>query len=386
MQMTEQRTRPRAGTVERSQTRVEVRSLRKAFGSGAAAVHALDGIDLTVAAGEMVVLLGPSGCGKTTLLRSIAGLERPDAGEIWIDERCVYSATRRIFLPPEARDLGMVFQSYALWPHMNVRENVAYPLRCRRVPKRDINERVDAVLAAVRLHGLGDRMPAQLSGGQQQRVSLARAIVANPGVILFDEPLSNVDAKVREQLRLEIVRLQDEFGFGAVYVTHDQSEAGALAKKLVIMRDGNVVESGTPEQLYAQPHSSYVANFMGTTNGLAGVVSEAFETGAVVTTPAGPVQGVPADPVTLSDEVGAFFRPEACVISPTRPEATTNVWAGRVLHRMFMSAYVEYLVQLDLPGGEDVRILVSTSTDAPWKADETVWVHVPPTAVRVIHD
>ena len=387
-EQTTQVTQPASATADRPPTRVEVRSLRKSFGSGQGVVRALDGIDLTVDAGEMVVLLGPSGCGKTTLLRSIAGLERPDDGEIDINGRCVYSAARKAFLPPEARDLGMVFQSYALWPHMDVRTNVAYPLRCRRVPKAQVRPRVDAVLDAVGLHGLAERLPSQLSGGQQQRVSLARAIVANPSVILFDEPLSNVDAKVREQLRREIVRLQREFGFGAIYVTHDQSEAGALADKLVIMSAGHIEESGSPEQLYAQPHTSYVATFMGSTNELRGVLGRPDDPagGVTVATAAGDVQGELVTPATPAAEVAAFFRPEACVLSEIRPEVPANVWRGRLRQRMFMGTYAEVVVELEVPGEGAVSVIVYTNAVTRWQPDQQVWLHVPPSAVRVIHD
>jgi iron(III) transport system ATP-binding protein len=373
--------------VDRSEIRIEVRSLRKTFGTGSAVVRALDGIDLTVAAGEMVVLLGPSGCGKTTLLRSIAGLERPDSGEIYINQRCVYNPAKKIVLPPEARDLGMVFQSYALWPHMDVRTNVGYPLRCRRVNKHEIAERVEAVLDAVGLHGLDRRMPSQLSGGQQQRVSLARAIVANPSVILFDEPLSNVDAKVREQLRREIVRLQSEFGFGAVYVTHDQSEAGALADQLVIMSAGHIEESGSPEELYARPHTTYVATFMGATNDLKGVLVDGSEgPEGTLATDAGEVRGLVVSPKAGSTSARAFFRPEACELSAEQPQTSVNVWPARVQHRMFMGTYAELLVELDGVGDEPVNLIVYSNTATAWEEGTKAWLHVPPAAVRLIHE
>lgn len=385
MQMTEQRTRPRAGTVERSQTRVEVRSLRKAFGSGAAAVHALDGIDLTVAAGEMVVLLGPSGCGKTTLLRSIAGLERPDAGEIWIDERCVYSATRRIFLPPEARDLGMVFQSYALWPHMNVRENVAYPLRCRRVPKRDISDRVDAVLAAVRLHGLGDRMPAQLSGGQQQRVSLARAIVANPGVILFDEPLSNVDAKVREQLRLELLAMQDRLGFAAIFVTHDQTEAMILGDMIAVLGRGKVAQIGAPRDIYARPANQYVADFIGSANKLPVFASSkrANGGGTEFDSPLGPLVTTHEQPELDGDGPAvAIWRPEQFSISvgPEAPQKE-NCWQGVVTARLFLGSHEEIVIDVD---GTQLTVWTTEALDLDARG-QRVWVHVDPKNLRILN-
>ena len=246
---------------------------------------------------------------------------------------------------------------------------------------------MEAVLDAVGLSGLAGRMPSQLSGGQQQRVSLARAIVANPSVILFDEPLSNVDAKVREQLRREIVRLQNEFGFGAIYVTHDQSEAGALADQLVIMSTGHIEESGSPEELYAHPHSTYVATFMGATNELRGVLTDGQGTSdAVLATKAGEMHGLLVNPSATSTDVVAFFRPEACVLSATRPEATANVWRAKLLHRMFMGTYAELMVELDLPGDERMSVIVYTNAATDWGPDANMWLHVPPSAVRVIHE
>jgi ABC-type Fe3+/spermidine/putrescine transport system ATPase subunit len=236
--------------------------LTKRFGT----VTAVAGIDLTVPAGEVVSLLGPSGCGKTTTLRMVAGLERPTAGRIRVGGRIV--ADRGTHLPPEARGMGMVFQSYAVWPHMTVFENVAFPLRQRRDPR--LRERVGTILETVRLSHLAARYPSELSGGQQQRVALARALVAEPAVLLLDEPLSNLDARLREELRTEIRRLQQQLGVTAVFVTHDQAEALALSDRVCVMQAGRVEQMGPPHLVFREPATRFVAEFMGWRNLLQG--------------------------------------------------------------------------------------------------------------------
>ena len=237
---------------------VELIGLRKAFG----AARAIDEVHLSIAPGEFLALLGPSGCGKTTLLRAIAGLIAPDAGAIRIGGRMIVDAQRRLFIPPERRNLGMVFQDYALWPHMRVRENVAFPLEARGAPKA---QRADLVATALRRVGLtpfAERFPSELSGGQQQRVALARAIVNGPGLLLFDEPLSNLDAGLRETLGREISTLVRELGATAIYVTHDQGEALSLSDRIAVMRDGRVAQLGAPEDLYRDPADAWVAGFL----------------------------------------------------------------------------------------------------------------------------
>jgi iron(III) transport system ATP-binding protein len=229
---------------------------------------AVDDLDLEIAEGEFLVLLGPSGCGKTTTLRCLAGLEQPDRGSIAFGETTVFDARAKINLPPERRDIGMVFQSYALWPHLTVGKNIAYPLKARRIKQGLAENWVGQMAELVDCQALLDRYPSQLSGGQQQRVALARGLVARPELVLFDEPLSNLDARLRDQVRAEINELHGRLGFTAVFVTHDQSEALALGDKLAIMKHGRIEQYATPEDVYERPASEYVAEFIGMSNRL----------------------------------------------------------------------------------------------------------------------
>lgn len=247
-----------------------VESLRKAYGSGRHRVEALRGVSFSLPPGKVLGVLGPSGCGKTTLLRSIAGLEEPEEGTILLGERTLWSAREGIRLPPERREVGMVFQSYAIWPHMTVFENVAFPLRVRGRPEREVRQRVGSVLEMVRLSGLENRPATDLSGGQQQRVALARALVAQPSLLLFDEPLSNLDAQLREATLLELRSFLGELGITAVYVTHDRAEALALADRILVMREGQVVALGTPEEVYFHAQDPFVVGFVGRVNLLPG--------------------------------------------------------------------------------------------------------------------
>ncbi|MEE2745524.1 MAG: ABC transporter ATP-binding protein [Pseudomonadota bacterium] len=241
---------------------VNITALRKQFGEEVA----VDNVHLSVSQGEFVTLLGPSGCGKTTTLRCIAGLERLDAGEISIGDKIVVSADKDIFLYPEEREIGMVFQSYAVWPHMTVFDNVAYGLKVRRINATELRRKTNYALELVGLDHLADRFATKLSGGQRQRVALARAICYEPNVILFDEPLSNLDAKLREQMRDEIVRLQKEVGITSIFVTHDQSEALVMSDRIVVMDKAVIQQIGTPKDIYANPANSFVANFIGVAN------------------------------------------------------------------------------------------------------------------------
>jgi iron(III) transport system ATP-binding protein len=226
----------------------------------------MDGIDLDIANGEFLVLLGPSGCGKTTTLRCVAGLETPDSGRIAFGDHVVFDSSRRINLTPDKRNIGMVFQSYALWPHMTVRKNIGYPLRARRIKTTESKDWVSETATLVDCQNLLDRYPAQLSGGQQQRVALARGLVARPEVVLFDEPLSNLDARLRDLVRAQLHELHARLGFTAIFVTHDQSEALALADRMAIMRSGRFEQIGTPLEVFQHPATEYVAEFIGMAN------------------------------------------------------------------------------------------------------------------------
>ena len=247
---------------------VRIEHVFKRFG----AVTAVNDFDLVVKDGEFVSILGPSGCGKTTTLRMIAGFERATEGEIYIGDHCVSSSIKGSFAPPEKRDIGMVFQSYAVWPHMTVAENVGYPLKIQKVDKKEREERVQKLLELVHLGEYSKRYPHQLSGGQQQRVALARALVAQPGLLLLDEPLSNLDAKLRESMRFEILAIQKELGITVVYVTHDQGEAMAMSDRVVVMSAGVVQQIGAPHEIYTKPANKMVADFIGLVNFIDGEV------------------------------------------------------------------------------------------------------------------
>jgi putative spermidine/putrescine transport system ATP-binding protein len=310
--------------------RAQLRSLRKTFQS----TVAVEEFDLDVADGEFVALLGPSGCGKTTVLRMVAGITPPDRGEIRFGERRIDG------LPPERRNVGLVFQSYALFPHMSVAANVGFGLRMRGVTRAEAQRRIDAALGLVDLAALGLRYPRELSGGQQQRVALARALVFEPDVLLLDEPLSNLDAKLREQLREEIRALQRRLGMTAIYVTHDQAEAMALADRVVLMNAGRIVEIGEPQNLYRSPRHRFTAEFLGRTNILRGVANAGrveFSWGSLVGT-----NGVkPANgPVLLS------VRPEDISLQ------ATNDGPGRVVDVIFLGADVEHRIEVS---GEILR-------------------------------
>ena len=247
---------------------VTLKHITKAFGKNVV----VRDVDQVIRGGEFVTLLGPSGCGKTTILRMIAGFERPTEGEIWFDDRPISGG--KTFVPPEKRGIGMVFQNYAVWPHMTVFENTAYPLTIRKCPKEELKERVERALSLMNLTEYADRLPSQLSGGQQQRVALARALVAEPELLLLDEPLSNLDAKLRESMRFEIKRLQEKLGITVVYVTHDQTEAMAMSDRIFVINRGEVQQTGTPEEIYNHPANPFVADFLGKVDFFRGEVKD----------------------------------------------------------------------------------------------------------------
>jgi iron(III) transport system ATP-binding protein len=305
-------------------------------------VKAAQDVSFEVPEGKLFTLLGPSGCGKTTTLRSIAGLERPRSGEISVAGRVVYSGSRGIFVAPNRRGFGMVFQSYAIWPHMNVFQNAAFPLEvgARRFSRSEIRDKVMRVLTAVQLDGFADREATKLSGGQQQRLALARALAMEPQLLLLDEPLSNLDAKLRELMRFELKRLQRELGITTVYVTHDQSEALALSHEIAVMSDGRIQQIGPPRDIYERPRSRFVADFVGSTNFIEG---EMLALGRA-RTGIGEIEIAPGE-LRAGERVVVSVRPEDVELAETRPEGA-NVWQGRVDQKVFLGEFVDFQVKL----------------------------------------
>jgi iron(III) transport system ATP-binding protein len=324
---------------------VRVSQLSKVFGE----VPVLNDITFTIEDGEFFTLLGPSGCGKSTTLNCIAGLEDPTSGSITVGTTPFVDTARKLNVPPEERNLGMVFQSYALWPHMTIEQNLAMPLNIRRVPRAEKSQRIHEVLDKVGLAHLRDRYPHQLSGGQQQRVALARALVYSPGVLLLDEPLSNLDAKLREQARAWLKRLQVDLGITTVYVTHDQDEALSLSDRIAVMFDGHMAQIGTPTEVYQRPASAHVAAFVGSCNFLIGRVVTPSATSATVRLDSSGMIVTVATPtaVRAGDEVTIAIRPERLTITPKDATATgANVLDTVVLTRAYVGNRYEYGLKL----------------------------------------
>lgn len=329
---------------------IEVKSLSKTYADGEnVGVKAVDGISFTVEEGRFYTLLGPSGCGKTTTLRCIAGLERANGGEIVVAGRKVFSATDNSFVPAYRRPIGMVFQSYAIWPHLTVFENVAFPLRVgkQRFSSADIRNKVGSALAQVELAGYEERMATQLSGGQQQRLALARALVREPQVLLLDEPLSNLDAKLRERMRFELRELQRRLRITTLYVTHDQIEALSMSNVIAVMNAGVIVQEGGPRDIYLQPKSKFVANFIGSTNQLNGRVARlaADGTGAVKTED-GEISCQVLEGLPVGSNVVVVVRPESINLHVDRPASSLNVIEGKIGAAMFLGEYVDCAVEL----------------------------------------
>ncbi|MDB5095524.1 MAG: transporter ATP-binding protein [Candidatus Eremiobacteraeota bacterium] len=316
---------------------------------------AVQGLDFDVPEGKLFTLLGPSGCGKTTTLRMIAGLERPSEGAIRIDGRPVYDGAAGVFLPANKRPIGMVFQSYAIWPHMSVLQNVAFPLTVGedRPSREQARFRALRTLDLVGLADLADRPATTLSGGQQQRVALARALVREPKVLLLDEPLSNLDAQLRERMRGEIRAVQQALGITAVYVTHDQNEALAISDLILLMDGGVLVETGVPQQIYRRPRAEFTANFIGVANAFDGTVRGSDASGLVMQTPQGLIRAEAQPELRIGDAVRVFVRPENIELSRSRHGEED--WAGTVRYSIYQGDCWDYTVDVN---GADVRVRV----------------------------
>jgi iron(III) transport system ATP-binding protein len=350
---------------------IEIHNLFKRFKN----VVAINHIQLEVNQGEMLTLLGPSGCGKTTTLRCIAGLERPDEGDIVIDGKPMLSQG---FVHPSKRGIGMVFQNYAVWPHMKVYNNIVYGLKIQRLSRQSIREKAQKVLELVGLSGLEDRYPGQLSGGQQQRVALARALVGNPKVLLLDEPLSNLDAKLREELRFEIKSLVRRMGITSVYVTHDQAEAMVISDRVVVMEAGNVIQIGPPEEIYEKPANRFVADFIGTMNFMSGEIVEvpANTNEAYVRTEfSARLRCTKSDEKALKtgDKVFASIRPEDVKIFDAPPQTGDNIIKGTIVHRAYLGNFLYFFVNVN-----DTKIRVQVPHNVPKEEGQQLYLSLEP--------
>ena len=358
---------------------IRVSGLVKDFPGG---VRAVDGVDFEVPKGSLVTLLGPSGCGKTTSLRCIAGLEDPTSGTIEIGDRVVFDSATRTFVPPNRRRIGMVFQSYAIWPHMTVFQNVAYPLRNTKVKKTEIRDRVMNALELVGLAALAPRRAPNLSGGQQQRVALARALVAEPEVLLLDEPLSNLDAKLRESMRQEVREIQQRLGITTLYVTHDQVEALAISDVVAVMSGGNIVDFGSPQRIYEAPRSRFVAEFIGLANvvPVTEVTASAAGDRLIGVAPMGPMIFMPGEDEP-GNQAAVLVRLEDVELARERPREDDNVWRGTIASALFLGTHFDCVVEV---GGQ--RLRAQAARGSGLKAGDEVWVRVRPDCALRLRD
>jgi iron(III) transport system ATP-binding protein len=360
---------------------IKVSNLVKTYRDRGQTVLAANKVSFLVEDHTFYTLLGPSGCGKTTMLRCVAGFEEPDDGRIEIGRDTVFDSAAHINMPVQRRDIGMVFQSYAIWPHMSVFENAAFPLRVSRsprVPDREIRDRVGAALRMVGLGDYGARMATQLSGGQQQRLALARALVREPGILLLDEPLSNLDAKLREEMRIEIKEMQSRLGITTLYVTHDQSEALLMSDRIAVMNQGRIVQEGTPDEIYASPKTVFVADFIGSTN-LIGGRYDASGPHVIVDGGLGAVAIRPSARANHGDSVVVCVRPEDIRLTFDKPDAQGTVLAGRIRAANFMGEVVD--VRIDVNGRE---FKARHRRSAALKPGELVYLAIPRDACTVL--
>jgi iron(III) transport system ATP-binding protein len=349
---------------------VELDGLTKIYGE----IAVVDGVDLVVEHGQLLCLLGPSGCGKTTTLRLVAGFVEPDRGAIRVGGRLVSSPRETV--PPERRHMSMIFQSYALWPHMTIAENVAYGLKLRRLDRETIRQKVEGILAVTRLGAFAERYPAELSGGQQQRVALARALVVEPETLLLDEPLSNLDANLREEMRFEVRRLHDEYRYTTIYVTHDQAEAMTTADVIVVMNLGRIEQVGSPEEVYRRPRSEFVARFIGGTNILRGrnLGRDRIEIGGLALR-------CGEGSLAPGGETAVSVRQHDLRLYTSAPEpALENVARATVARQVFLGGSRDYLVELAT--GDQLR--VTAPAEQSVAPGSEVWLHLPPEHCRAL--
>lgn len=357
---------------------IEIQKLFKRYKKVVAVNH----IELDIEKGEMLTLLGPSGCGKTTTLRCIAGLEKPEQGDIVIDGKPMLSEG---FVPPSKRGIGMVFQNYAVWPHMKVFNNIAYGLKLQKIPKKEIRQKTGDVLELVGLGGLAERYPSQLSGGQQQRVALARALVRNPKVLLLDEPLSNLDAKLREELRFEIKNLVRRMGITAVYVTHDQAEAMVISDRIAVMEAGNVVQLGTAQEIYEKPANKFVADFIGTMNFMPGEILEVLpdQKAAIVRTEFSPKMICRAPATAGADQgkkVYASIRPEDVEVFAEAPVGKENLFRGTISHKAYLGNFLYLFVHV-----KETRLRVQVQHYVPQEEGQEIYVAFNPQKCNLLY-
>jgi iron(III) transport system ATP-binding protein len=348
---------------------ITIRGLRKSYG----AVLALDSLDLDIASGEVVALLGPSGCGKSTTLQLVAGFVEPSAGEIKIGDRLM--SRRGMVVPPEQRGMSLIFQSYAIWPHKTVAENVAFGLQVRRLPKAEVTERVRKHLSTVQLEHLADRYPSELSGGQQQRIALARALAVDPEILLLDEPLSNLDANLREEMRFEIRRLHDTTGVTMVYVTHDQTEAMVCADRIAVMNKGRIEQIGTAFEIYEKPRTKFVAAFIGRCNTLPGKLKALGVAEAAGAT----LRATDESGATKGTAISLCIRPHLVALG-TAPEGPVNQLRGRVERVAYLGEASDYLIETT--DGTRIRAFASPAT--PYGIGEEVDVYLPIKDCRIV--
>jgi iron(III) transport system ATP-binding protein len=348
---------------------VELRGLTKRYGAQAV----VDNISLTIEHGTLVCLLGPSGCGKTTTLRLVAGFVEPSEGEIIVGSRVV--STSKQTLPPERRNMSMIFQSYALWPHMTVTDNIGYGLRLRKMDAAAIKTKVGAILATTKLQALADRYPGELSGGQQQRVALARALIVEPETLLLDEPLSNLDANLREEMRFEVRRLHDQYRYTTIYVTHDQAEAMTTADRIVVMNGGRIEQAGTPEQVYDRPASEFVARFLGGTNIIRGqAVDDRHVSFAGVALRCG------GGTLKRGADTAVSIRHHDIRLMDAAPPSAENVVPARIARHVFLGNARDYLAEA--ANGAQLRIIAPAGQS--FSPGSAIWLHLPPEHCRAL--